>query len=67
MRRVACESEERSNWVPQVLDVFGYCALAAIGATLVQAWFSAGQFAWVLTWASAGFLWWMSLRLLRES
>ncbi|MGA2329467.1 MAG: anti-sigma factor [Bryobacteraceae bacterium] len=67
MRRVACESEERSSWVPQVLDVFGYCALAAIGATLVQAWFSPAQLAWIMMGASAGFLWWMSLRLLRES
>ncbi len=31
MRRLEWEKEESRNWVPQALDLLGYCAVAAIG------------------------------------
>ena len=66
MRRVEWEREGRWDWVPDILDVFGYSALAAIGGVTLQAWLSPAQLAWLMMAASAAFAWWMSLRLLRE-
>jgi hypothetical protein len=66
MRRVECESEARWSWVPPALDAFGYCALAAIGGAVLQAWVSPAQLAWIMMGASVAFAWWISLRLLRE-
>lgn len=65
-RRVQCENGTRWSWLPQALDAFGYSALAAIGGALVQAWVSPAQLAWIMMGASAAFLWWLSLRLIRE-
>jgi anti-sigma factor RsiW len=66
MRRVEWEREGRWDWVPGVLDVFGYSALAAIGGVMLQAWLSPASLIWLATGGSVGFAWWMSLRSLRE-
>ena len=66
MRRVQCESEPRSSLVPQALDAFGYCALAAIGGAVVRASLSPAQFAWLMMGVSTVFVWSIGVWLLRE-
>lgn len=66
LRRVASEAGERRSWVPLILDVVGYSAMAVLGSVVIQVTLSPAQLAWILMGASAAFAWWISLRLLRQ-
>jgi anti-sigma factor RsiW len=66
LRRVASEAEQRRSWVPLILDVAGYSAMAALGSVVIQASLSPAQFAWLMMGASATLLWWLSWQSIRE-
>lgn len=66
MRRVESEDEGRWSWVPPVLDVIGYCSVAAIGGVVAQALLSPAASTWILAGASLVFAGWTSVRLLRQ-